>query len=85
MVWNGKSIRFILSLKFSFIYEIAMRKYGRLLSSYPVIDTLFVLLLVRNTISATCNQDGPCSCTFDDGSGKVDLSPIASSDPTNPL
>ncbi|XP_052808450.1 cation-dependent mannose-6-phosphate receptor-like [Mya arenaria] len=47
---------------------------------------LVVLVLhASETLCATCVQSGQCACTYDDGSGTVDLSPIASTDQSNPL
>lgn len=49
--------------------------------------TVFVVLFVftGRVWSKNCVQQDQCKCTFDDGSGTVDLSPMGSQDPNNPL
>ncbi|XP_078703451.1 uncharacterized protein LOC144928646 isoform X2 [Branchiostoma floridae x Branchiostoma belcheri] len=37
------------------------------------------VVMIRPTLAATCQQTGPCSCQMDDGSGTIDLSPLAGS------
>lgn len=40
------------------------------------------LILIGLNHGKSCVQDGVCKCTFDDGSGTVDLSPIGRQDGT---
>lgn len=52
-----------------------------------VLELVFGVLLVRDFIvqGKDCQMVDQCSCSFDDGSGTVDLSPIGSQDPSNPM
>ncbi|XP_045170384.2 uncharacterized protein LOC123532858 [Mercenaria mercenaria] len=42
----------------------------------------FLVLICNTTDGKNCKQDGQCKCTFDDGSGTVDLSLIGRQDGT---
>ncbi|XP_078703633.1 uncharacterized protein LOC144928820 [Branchiostoma floridae x Branchiostoma belcheri] len=52
------------------------------LRSFLLLVTLIFLTTLREAYSVDCNLVNSCSCTMADGSGVIDLSPLASTDGT---
>lgn len=70
----------VMANAFGLIRTTAKYRHGSKVTDLVIFSVLFILIGLSD--GKSCNQDGNCKCTFDDGSGTVDLSPIGRQDGT---